>query len=462
MTRTLETDYLVVGCGAAGMAFADSLVDASRSDVVMVDQRHAPGGHWLEAYPFVRLHQPSSYYGVSSLPLGSETIDAHGPNQGFYDRAGAAEICGYYDRVMRDRLLPSGRVRYFPMSRYVGEHRFVSSVSGEEIEVKVRRKLVDATYLEGRVPASTPPPFEVAPGMRCVPVGALADLRERAEGYVVIGAGKTALDACAWFLDRGVAPDDIQWIKPREAWFFNRRYLQGGELVGVAFDGLSRQIEAAAQATSLDDLFTRLEASEQLLRIDRDVRPTMFRGPTVSVAEVEQLRRIDRVVRLGKVRRIERDRIVLDEGTIPTSPRQLHVHCAAEGLKPAPEIPIFAPDRITLQSIRIGLLPFASALIAFVEATRDDLDAQNRLCPPNRQPNVPLDWARGMLISMKAANRWSKEADIAQWLERSRLDYLRGIRQRGGEPQVQQAFMRFAGNVRPAIANLERLSEPAR
>ena len=69
-TRTLETDYLIVGCGAAGMAFADSLIDASRADVILVDRRHAPGGHWLEAYPFVRLHQPSSYYGVNSLPLG--------------------------------------------------------------------------------------------------------------------------------------------------------------------------------------------------------------------------------------------------------------------------------------------------------------------------------------------------------------------------------------------------------
>jgi cation diffusion facilitator CzcD-associated flavoprotein CzcO len=41
----------------------------SRADVIMVDRRHAPGGHWLEAYPFVRLHQPSAYYGVNSLPL---------------------------------------------------------------------------------------------------------------------------------------------------------------------------------------------------------------------------------------------------------------------------------------------------------------------------------------------------------------------------------------------------------
>ena len=455
--RSIETDYLVVGCGAAGMAFADSLIDASRADIVMVDRRHAPGGHWLEAYPFVRLHQPSSFYGVNSLPLGRETIDRDGPNAGFYERASAAEICAYYDRVLRERLLPSGRVRYFPMSSYLGDHRFVSAVSGEEVEVKVRRKLVDATYLEGRVPASSPPPFEVAPGARCVPVGGLASLGERPAGYVLIGAGKTALDACTWLLDGGVEPSDIRWIKPREAWFMNRRYTQGGELVGTAFEGLSLQLEAAAQATSMDDLFARLEALQQLFRVDPTVGPTMFRGATISSGEVEQLRRIEGVVRLGKVRRIEPDRIVLDGGTIPTSPGHLHVHCAAEGLKPVPEVPIFAPGRITLQSIRIGQLPFAAALAAYVEATRGDLAAQNRLCPPSRQPNVPLDWARGMLTGMNAAYRWSKEPDLVDWLERARLNLLRGLQQHAGEPCVQQASMRFDANVRPALANLEQL-----
>jgi hypothetical protein len=187
----------------------------------------------------------------------------------------------------------------------------------------------------------------------------------------------------------------------------------------------------------------------------------MFRGPTVSTGEVEQLRRIEGVVRLGKVRRIERDRIVLDGGTIATSQRHLHVHFAAQGLSSAPAVPIFTAERITLQSIRIGLLPFASALIAFVEATRDDLEAKNRLCPPNRQPNVPLDWLRGTLIGMKADYLWSKEPDIADWLERARLNASRGLRRRVDDPRVQQAFMRFAANVRPALANLERLCAEA-
>jgi hypothetical protein len=64
--RELETDYLVVGSGAMGMGFVDSLIDESDAEVVMVDRRHRPGGHWNDAYPFVRLHAPSATYGVGS------------------------------------------------------------------------------------------------------------------------------------------------------------------------------------------------------------------------------------------------------------------------------------------------------------------------------------------------------------------------------------------------------------
>jgi hypothetical protein len=59
--RAIETDYLVVGCGTGGMAFTDTLIAHSQARVVMVDRRERPGGHWNDAYPFVRLHQPSIF-----------------------------------------------------------------------------------------------------------------------------------------------------------------------------------------------------------------------------------------------------------------------------------------------------------------------------------------------------------------------------------------------------------------
>ena len=71
---TLEADYLVVGAGGMGMAFVDTLLAETDATVVMIDRMHQPGGHWNLAYPFVRLHGPSSFYGVNSKPLGNDVI----------------------------------------------------------------------------------------------------------------------------------------------------------------------------------------------------------------------------------------------------------------------------------------------------------------------------------------------------------------------------------------------------
>ena len=72
----LETDYLVIGAGAMGMAFADTILkEQPNSNITLVDQRPAPGGHWLDAYPYVRLHQTASFYGVNSEKLETHSGD---------------------------------------------------------------------------------------------------------------------------------------------------------------------------------------------------------------------------------------------------------------------------------------------------------------------------------------------------------------------------------------------------
>ena len=122
----LETDYLVVGAGAMGMAFTDALIDHADVDVVMVDRRHGVGGHWLDAYPFVRLHQASAFYGVASTLLGGGRIQQDGPEAGLHERATAPEICAYYGRVLpraharvRPSVLPSRTVTTSATARCV-------------------------------------------------------------------------------------------------------------------------------------------------------------------------------------------------------------------------------------------------------------------------------------------------------------------------------------------------------
>ena len=162
---TIDTDYLVVGAGAMGMAFTDTLVSETDAHVVIVDRGHSPGGHWNRAYPFVRLHQPSAYYGVNSRGLGSDTIDQLGWNEGLYELATVGEICAYFEKVMHQDLLPSGQVSYFPMAEYLGDGRF-RALAGGDHTVNVRKRIVDATYLQTTVPSMRPPAYDVADGRR--------------------------------------------------------------------------------------------------------------------------------------------------------------------------------------------------------------------------------------------------------------------------------------------------------
>ena len=113
-----ETDYLVIGAGAVGLAFADTLLAETNAHITIIDRHGKPGGHWNDAYPFVALHQPSAFYGVNSMALGSDRKDTFGPNSGRYDFALNTEVSSYFDTVMQQKLLPSGRVSYHPMSDY--------------------------------------------------------------------------------------------------------------------------------------------------------------------------------------------------------------------------------------------------------------------------------------------------------------------------------------------------------
>jgi hypothetical protein len=457
----VETDYLVVGAGASGMAFVDALIDESDADVVMVDRRHRPGGHWLDAYPFVRLHQPSAYYGVNSRVLGSDRVDESGPNAGFYERSTAAEICQYYDRVLQEHLLASGRVRFFPMSDYRGTgpggHYFVSRLTGAETTVRVRRKLVDATYIEPSIPSRHAPTYDVDPGVHVIPPNALVDVDAPGSGFTVIGAGKTAMDTCNWLLDSGVDPDDIRWIRPRDGWFIDRAMMQPLNQVGSYMTLQACWVEGASLCNDATDFAHRLEADGVMIRIDPDTEPGVFRGATISQRELRVLRSIENVVRLGRVRRIGVDNIVIGDDSLSTESGQIYVDCTAEGLRPAPLRPVFEADRITLQWITIGIAPWSAATIAAVEVSGNDDRHKNELCPPfaftgENASLVPI--ARAGIAGLVAR---SADPELAAWTDSCRLNPARGAADHLDDPVVQSAFTSLAANIGPAMENLERV-----
>jgi hypothetical protein len=436
--RALETDYLVIGTGATAMAFVDTLLsEQADAKVLMVDRHHRPGGHWNEAYSFVRLHQPSEFYGVASRELSHSIKDSDGFNAGMYGLGFGAQVLDYFDQVMQHRFLPSGRVQWLPMSEYSadagGAHKLRSLVNGENRLIRVRKKVVDATHAKTAVPSTHAPKYRVAAGVSCMPLNGLPGINRPHAKYTVVGSGKTGMDAILWLLENKVAPASIRWVMPRDAWLLNRANFQPGiENYEHSMDGIIGQFEARAEADSVADLFARLEERELVLRIDRDVQPTTYRCAIVSTTELAQLRRIKDVVRLGHVRRIEPTQVVLDHGSVAADSDTLYIDCSAAAIVMAPKLPVFDDERINLLMLRTCQPVFSAAVIAYVESHVVDAAEKNSICTVVPSPEAPIDWLRMWAVNLRNMGRWRQHAGLSAWLLQCRLNaiavYLRGVK----------------------------------
>lgn len=468
--RHATTDYLIIGAGATGLAFADTLISETDAHVTLVDRHGKPGGHWNDAYPFVTLHQPSAFYGVASMELGSGLKDPVGLNRGMAELASGPEVSGYFDRVMNHRLLASGRVSYHPLSNYLGDTDeggdFESLLSGERTAVTVRRKIVDATYFTPAVPSTHKPGFVVGPGARVVAPNALPGLWDLSQGrpmprrFVVLGAGKTAMDACIWLMQSGAPADAITWVMPRDSWVVNRLTTQNGpEFFEEAIGGQADQMQAFAEASSIDDLYLRLEACGALLRIDRSRVPTMFHLGTLSDAEVEVLRGIHDVVRMGRVTAIDADGMQLEQGRVAVEAGALYIDCTASAVHFRGPFPVFQGRKIVVQLLRAPLISFSAALTAYVEAHYDDEAHKNLLCKAVPFPRTTADYARTVAGNMGNQMQWGQDTALRLWIRHCRLDGF--SRLAGGveksDVQKQATLARLKAQSQAAAANLPRL-----
>ena len=183
--------------------------------------------------------------------------------------------------------------------------------------------------------------------MRLVPPNALPRLWvDQHQGglprrFVVVGAGKTAMDAAIWLIRAGASPDAIQWVMPRDSWLVNRITTQpAAEFFNETIGGQAEQMEACALAVSTDDLFLRLEARGALMRIHPERKSTMFHLATIAPGEADVLRRIRDIVRLGRVQRIAQEQMVLEQGRVPVAPGTLFIDCTASAVEPRLPQPI--------------------------------------------------------------------------------------------------------------------------
>ncbi|MFK7937271.1 MAG: NAD(P)/FAD-dependent oxidoreductase, partial [Saprospiraceae bacterium] len=349
-------------------------------------------------------------------------------------------------------------VQYFPLCEYRGDGKFVSMLTGEEQEVSFNKKMVDATYLKTTVPSTHTPNFSVADDVRFMPLNDLPKISQPPTDFVVIGGGKTGIDACLWLLENGVNADKIKWIVSRDAWLIDRKNTQPGEqFFSNTIGGQALQFEAVAASTSIENMFDRLEESGVLVRIDQNVRPQMFHGATVSQAELTELRKIKNVVRLGRVKSIETDKITLDRGEIPTTTNTVHVDCSASAISNLETKPIFNGDVITPQTVRSYQPVFSASFIAHIEATRDTEEEKNRLCGVVPLPNHDTDWIRMLAAMMMNQYNWGQDKELRKWLNNNRLDgfgsLVAGVSK---EDKEKMAIMgRIKNSVFPAIMKLQ-------
>jgi hypothetical protein len=455
--QLIEADYFVVGTGASAMAFVDTLLTETDYNVVMVDRRHRPGGHWNDAYSFVRLHGPSAIYGVASQKLERSVKETVGFTKGEDELASQSEIMDYYEDIMKQRFVGSGRVRWYPMTEYRttidGIHQATALLTGDVLRFKARRKFVDATHANVQIPSTHSPSFGVGAGVRCVPINDLPKIKRPHPNYTIVGSGKTSMDACLWLLQHGVSPDKIRWIRPRDHWMMNRLGFNPENFDAVV-ESIVGQFEAIIDATSIANLFERLEGSHNLVRLDRAVEPTTYRCATISMKEVEQLRKISNVVRLGHLVSIERDHLVLEDGRIESDPDTLYVDCSAAGVQPQRDLPVFDGDTINILWVMWCRPVFSAALIAFVESRFNDEQQQNAFCHPVPSPEFPLDWVTMWAASFANMSKWQENTAIAEWLTTCRLEIMNALMQ-GQDPE--------APNVQRAMAAMqEKMSEAAR
>lgn len=425
MDKITPADYLVVGAGAMGMAFVDTILTESRKTIVMVDRYAHPGGHWTTAYPFVRLHQPASFYGVNSTRLEHDGIEEFGWNKGLADCSSRDDVCAYFTRVMKKTFLTSGRVQYFPKCDYIGDGKFRSILTGKSYRVAKDTCIVDATYSRTVVPSMRPPPYEVASDVDIVTPNDLIEVSRGYDRYTVVGGGKTSMDTCLWLLENGIEASQITWIRPRDSYLLDRANFQPGpQFAAQVRASVQGQVMSVMAASSLADVLRQLAARQLLLQLDENVMPTMFRCATVSRVEFEVLKNIS-VVRKGHVTSVMRDQVTLDHGSYTPEPDTLYIDCSAGGLPKNPSVPVFRSHNITLQPVRYCQQTFSAAMIAHVEATYEDDKLKNALCGPVPIPNAPLDFPLVMLQTNLNTIAWLRQPQTASWLGNSRLNPMK-------------------------------------
>jgi hypothetical protein len=131
--------------------------------IILIDKKGAPGGHWVDAYGYVRLHQPSIVYGIASKQLEGNWLKCMITNfiLPWKHRANKTEILSYFSDFVKEKE----QIDFYPNCVYNFDnkgddsedniHSFSSADGSVSYKVKVNVKLIDATKGENVIPHGT-------------------------------------------------------------------------------------------------------------------------------------------------------------------------------------------------------------------------------------------------------------------------------------------------------------------
>lgn len=224
---------------------------------------------------------------------------------------------------------------------------------------------------------------------------------------------------------------------------------------------MNRINESITAATSPDDLLLQLEKRGGLMRLDTNVWPEMYHCSTVTKKELNAMKSLGEIVRLGLVQSIGKDEVKLSKGSYKPEPDTLYIDCSAGSIPKRPAISVFNGRNITLQPVRFCQQVFSAAFIGHAEAAYEDENLKNKLCVPVPHPDVPGDYVRITLQTYRNGLNWAIQPKTAAWLQNARLDWFRHLAAPMPEDpeKLKEAQGQLFKGMQGLIAKLESLME---
>mmetsp|Transcript_8464 Transcript_8464/g.10702 ORF Transcript_8464/g.10702 Transcript_8464/m.10702 type:complete len:367 (-) Transcript_8464:166-1266(-) len=237
-------------------------------------------------------------------------------------------------------------------------------------------------------------PFPIHESVIAKPVNGLTEEIKsgKFEKYLVIGAGKTGIDAIVHLLQNNIDPDCISWIISRDVWYIIRdKNFPTSDIdcqSGVYYKWITKSLlDPFFKADSIIDYYVNMEKHGSFARLDPNLPyPKVFKGPTIDTDELKMIRSISNVVRLGRVTSITNEEVVLQAGRIPFSSEDtLVVDCMAFDFYGYHDIgrdfKIFRSNSIHLGPPTHVFNPsLTSSILGYLESKFHDDDAKNRFC----------------------------------------------------------------------------------